>query len=287
MSITTRRAAVLSFLALPLAFSTAASAGIPPLPNFSVNLDIEAAVRSTNPALPAYYAAFFRPNVTGFTDPSHPGNYVSVQSNTPNFFGDNNTSSSSGFSTIGELINAMNDTKDWTLSITDGATSNAYIYSFSVDAGFLAPDYLRPIQFVGLTNGADVGAAPVFGWTQDATDVPDAQYRTASALMYNDANTAIYSSPAITPADTSWAPDEAVDPGLYTLIVRQTNNKMNPNVITASMGTATGGNGGFITDFYTTVTATSEAVAFRLNVPAPASGGALFALAAFATRRRR
>lgn len=194
-----------------------------PFEGIIVDVVFDAGVVNFSTDLPTYIMPL-SVEATGFSDPSHPDNYVKVASESEYFQGDAYPNQgiggggSVGFYSLSELNDFINSfSEPWIITITDGATATSYEYEFTVDSASLPEDLLRPTT-VDVSPGDTIPTNPTFGIFIDPPFDPNYEYQQAFALLIGDS---FYGSPSYSPNEPSWTPDGPIDVGTYTLIVRQ------------------------------------------------------------------
>lgn len=193
-----------------------------------VNVAFRPQVISFSPTGSPVYVLFADLSASGFNNDNHVDNSVVITSGSGAFSAHTEPglgsggSSSSGFSTVIDLSNAINGSGTWTMSITDGDLGVTSQYTLSVSTPGIDADYLRPIA-LDVTPDAPIPASPTFNFSIDPAANFDAEYTGASAAMFagNFANSVF--SPGILPTDTSWTPDGPLADDNYLLYVAFTN----------------------------------------------------------------
>lgn len=215
-------------------------------PEFSLGLGCAMEALTFSPSETQPYTVMISPGVSGFTD-SHPQNFVRVRSvsglfeTTQDANDQYNYIAAAKFATVAELKSALSDPAGWTLEITDGATGFVYNFTFTLDAGGFPAEYLRPITFTNVTPGSVISANPTFTWSQPSTTNPGALEDTAFNQLYSDDFANIYTSPSISPLDSSWTPTGPLARNRYTLFIGKLNNSVNQSFVTATIVNGTSG----------------------------------------------
>lgn len=200
--------------------------------NYSVQLIVDPAVLNFSPFDPAQYILGVLPSATGFVDESNLNNYVRFESIPFNFSGDLYPARGTGSGTTGStthpstqgLIQVINGSTQWQLSLTDGTTGSTSVFNVNLNCLGFDDSFLSP-TILDVAPGDIISATPTFNFSRAPASVFDAAYTSAFAFLVGTQPGNSYSSPAITPLDFSWTPDGPIAPDTYTVIVGAQNSK--------------------------------------------------------------
>lgn len=198
--------------------------------SYSVQLTLDPAVLNFSPLDPALYIMGIGINATGFVDESNVDNYVRFESIPFNFSGDlypargtgSGTTGSTAHSSPQDLIQVINGTSQWQLSLTDGTTGSTSVFNVNLNCLGFDDTFLRP-TILDVAPNDSITLNPTFNFPRDPATVVDAEYTSAFAFLLGTQPANNYSSPAITPLDSSWTPDGPIAPDTYTVVIGAQN----------------------------------------------------------------